>query len=66
MKPGTHGWLNSADVRIADKHPMAAGGFADILEGALDDRDIIVKSYRCYEQFDHARVISVCCRRCSR
>jgi len=65
LQPGTRSWLNPADIRIADKHPAAAGGFADVLEGVLDDRGIMVKSYRCYELFDHVHVISVCCRRCS-
>jgi len=65
LQPGTHSWLSPADIRVTDKHPVAAGGFADVLEGVLDDRGIIVKSYRCYESFDHAQVISVCCRRFS-
>ena len=62
--PPTHSWLNPVDVRITHAHPVAAGGFADILEGALlDGRKIILKSYRCYVVFDHAQVISVfCCR----
>ena len=62
--PPTHGWLNPADIKITGKHPVAAGGFADIWDGVLDGRRIIVKSYRCYVLFDHAHVISVCCRRC--
>ena len=36
--PPTHGWLNPADIKITGKHPVAAGGFADIWEGVLDGR----------------------------
>ena len=57
-----HSWLNPADVRIIGKHPVAAGGFADILEGVLEGRKIIVKTYRQYVISDHAQAISVCCR----
>lgn len=56
----THAWLNPADVMITGKYPVAAGGFADVLEGVLlDGRKIIVKSYRRYVVFDHTRVISI-------
>ena len=60
----THNWVNSADISLTGEHPAAAGGFANIWEGVLNGRKVVVKSYRCYILFDHAKVISVCCRRC--
>lgn len=63
--PTTYGWLNPADVRITDEHPVGAGGFANIWEGVLSGRKVAVKSYRCYVSFDRARVISVRFCRCS-
>ena len=63
--PATYGWFNPTDVSITGKHPVGAGGFANIWEGVLNGRKVIVKSYRCYLLFDRARIISVCRHRCS-
>lgn len=63
--PTAYGWLNPADVRITSEHPVGAGGFANIWEGVLNGRKVAVKSYRCYESFDQAQVVSVRFCRCS-
>jgi len=62
--PSTHRWLHQGDLRIIGEHPVAAGGFANIWEGVLNGRKVMVKSYRCYVLFDHVQVISVRCHRC--
>jgi len=49
------------DINLIGKHPIAAGGFADIYEATLDGRKVVLKSYRCYESFDVARVVTVPC-----
>ena len=56
-------WLNPSDIRIVGEHPVAAGGFTDIWEGVLNDRKVVIKSYRRYELSNRAQVISVRCHR---
>ena len=53
--------LGPGDIRLAGKHPVAAGGFADILEATYQGRKVVLKAYRCYRSFDVAQVATVRC-----
>ena len=57
--PSTCCWLSPKDVDLVDEHPIAAGGFANILEAKYGGRKVVLKSYRCYVSFDVAQVIAV-------
>ena len=52
-------WLSPEDVDLVSEHPIAAGGFANIHEAKYGGRKVVLKSYRCYESFDVARVVAV-------
>jgi hypothetical protein len=54
-------WLNSGDVKLISRHPIAAGGSADIWEATREGHKVVLKSYRCYERSDVAQVSEVCC-----
>jgi hypothetical protein len=51
--------LGPEDVKLVGEYPVAAGGFADILEATHDGRRVSLKSYRCYKSFDVAQIIVV-------
>ena len=57
-------WLSPKDVDLVGEHPIAAGGFANILEAKYGGRKVVLKSYRCYVSFDVAQVIAVRCNSC--
>jgi len=57
--PSACHWLDPRDVKLVGERPMAAGGFANIWEGTHGNRDVILKSYRCYVSFDVAQVVAV-------
>jgi len=59
--PSTRRWLGPEDINLVGEHPIAAGGFADIYEATHNGCKVVLKSYRCYESFDIARVIAVPC-----
>ena len=61
LSPTTCHWLDPEDVNLIGEYPIAAGGFANIYGATYDGRKVILKSYRCYELFDAARVVAVCC-----
>ena len=41
-------WLEQEALEINTKKPIAAGGAAEVWVGRMGDRDVVVKSYRCY------------------
>ena len=57
--PPIYPLLSPEDIRLMGGHPVAAGGFADILEATHDGRKVVLKSYRCYILFDVAQVVAV-------
>ena len=58
--PSAYHSLGPEDLKLVGKHPMAAGGSADIWEGTHEGRKVVLKSYRCYRvSFDVAQVIAV-------
>jgi hypothetical protein len=58
--------LGPEDLKLVGKHPMAAGGSANIWEGTHEGRKVVLKSYRCYRvSFDIAQVIAVHDNYCS-
>lgn len=59
--PSTCRWLGPEDINLVGGHPIAAGGFADIYEATHDGLKVVLKSYRCYELFDVAQIVAVCC-----
>ena len=61
LSPTTFHWLDPEDVNLISEYPIAAGGFANIYGVTYDGRKVILKSYRCYELFDAARVVAVRC-----
>lgn len=52
-------WLAKDDVQVAGKRPISAGGFADVWRGSLDNRQVAIKSYRCYLSSDSSLVCLV-------
>jgi hypothetical protein len=58
--------LGTDDIKFTTGHPVAAGGFTNILEATHDGRRVIVKEYRCYMSFDLAQVATVRCGRLCR
>ena len=61
--PSPYRWLDLEDVQLVRRHPIAAGGFADIYEATYDGRKVVLKAYRPYISFDVAQVIAVRCDR---
>ena len=59
--PSTCFFLGSEDVKSINRHPIAAGGSADIREGVHDGRKVALKCYRCYATSDVTTVVEVCC-----
>ena len=59
--PSACRWLSSDIIKLVGRHPVAAGGFADIWEGTYDGREVVLKSYRCYMSFDVSQIFLVCC-----
>jgi hypothetical protein len=57
--------LGLEDLKLVGEHPIAAGRFANVLEGTHEGRKVVLKSYRCYVLFDVAQVTAVRCNRCS-
>ena len=57
--PSTCRRLGPEKVKIVNEHPIAAGGFANVLQGILDGRKVVLKSYRCYVSFDVPQVVAV-------
>ena len=49
------------DLRLVGTLPVAAGGFADILEATHKGRRVVLKVYRCYRSFDVNRIVTVRC-----
>lgn len=52
-------WLSTEDLKLIGVHPIAAGGFADILEATYDGRKVVLKSYRCHMMTEVAHVVRV-------
>ena len=56
-------WLGPEDIELADEHPVAAGGFADILKAEHNGRSVVFKAYRCYRSSDMTKTVEVRCDR---
>jgi len=52
-------WLDPRDIKLVGKHPIGAGGFADILEVTHNGRKAVLKSHRCYVLSDVTQVVAV-------
>ena len=52
-------WLEPGDIKLVGKHPIGAGGFADILEVTHNGRKAVLKSYRCYVSSDVTQAVAV-------
>jgi len=52
-------WLDPGDIKLVGKHPIGAGGFADILEVTHNGRKAVLKSHRCYVSSDVTQVVAV-------
>jgi serine/threonine protein kinase len=59
--PFDYNCLNPLDVAVISDRPIAAGGFANILEATHRGRKVILKSYRHHEASDVPQVIAVRC-----
>ena len=51
-------WLGQKDLKVTGTHPAAAGGFADVWAGEMNNRKIAIKSYRCHVSADYAQIYS--------
>jgi hypothetical protein len=49
-------WLEQEDLKVVGTHPIDAGGFADVWVGELDNRKVVIKSYRCSASADYSRI----------
>ena len=52
-------WLNPEGIKLADEHPIAAGGVANVYEATHDGRKVVLKSYRPYISFNVSQVVEV-------
>ena len=50
-------WLEPSDLRVIGKRAVAGGGFAEVWKGHLEGREVAIKSYRYYEQFDQRDLV---------
>ena len=57
--PSTYRWLDPEDIKLVGKHPIGAGGFANIWEVIHNGRKAVLKSYRYYVSYDVAQVVTV-------
>ena len=51
--------LSPHNVKLAEEHPIAAGGFANIWKATYAGGEVVLKSYRCYKSFNVTQVITV-------
>lgn len=52
-------WLEEGDVHMAGVFPTSAGSFANIWRGSLDNRQVAIKSCRCYLTVDPTQIFLV-------
>jgi len=53
--------LGPEDVKLTDKHPAAAGRFADVWQATHGGYKVVLKAHRCYATSDITRVAAVRC-----
>lgn len=64
--PPTCNWLDPKDLQDIEEPPVDGGRFAEVWKGHLENREVAIKSYRCYVCFDcdRVRMVSYSKRRC--
>jgi len=50
--PPACSWLDPTDLQDIEEPPVDGGRFANVWRGRLEDREVAIKSYRCYVCFD--------------
>ena len=61
--PFTCPWLDPQDIKLVGMWPIGVGDFTDIWEATCDSRKVLLKSYRCRDSSDDAKIAAVCSNR---